>query len=104
MHKMGGVVSRFAIAVAAAVGLPMLYVASFGPAYWLASRNLLPCKKSLAVFYEPLNTVASKSPGALRSWATLCASRASNQFWAECQNVWFDAGIDVPFQSGSFDQ
>jgi hypothetical protein len=38
--------------LAAVVGLPVLYVASFGPACWLRSHRLLPAKTG--VLYKPM--------------------------------------------------
>lgn len=89
---------------AALIGLPMLYVLSFGPAYGLASRDVLPCKSSIERLYRPLNSIASSSEGPVRWWAKVFACRQTNQFWAETQNVWFDAGLDAPLQHGLFDQ
>jgi len=48
------------IVTAALIGLPVLYVASFGPACWLVS--LSTTKRTVSKVYAPLGTVISRGP------------------------------------------
>lgn len=41
------------VLIAALIGLPVLYVASFGPACWLVDRDLAPVRP-LAIAYYPI--------------------------------------------------
>jgi len=52
----------WAWAVALLIGIPLLYVASFGPACWLADREIIPSVE----FYRPLAQIVAKSPGPVR--------------------------------------
>src|SRR5438477_12997376 len=40
--------------VAVLIGVPVLYVASFGPACWIADRAAWPSQDALAKIYAPL--------------------------------------------------
>ncbi|MBS0264216.1 MAG: hypothetical protein JSS02_19925 [Planctomycetes bacterium] len=51
--------------LAGVVGLPALYVLSFGPACWLDSRDMLPLAKSA---YVPMRQFANDGPEPLRSF------------------------------------
>jgi hypothetical protein len=48
--------------VALLIGLPVLYVASFGPACWLADRQIFSCVE----IYRPLAKLAARCPGPVR--------------------------------------
>jgi hypothetical protein len=47
-----------------AVGLPILYIASFGPASWLASWGALPLTPT-AMFYKPIFLAGKHGPSLL---------------------------------------
>jgi len=57
--------------LAAVIGFPVLYVASFGPACWLAAdfqpvRGAHPCAGM--IFYWPLGRAACLGPYQMKSW------------------------------------
>ena len=52
--------------VALLVGLPVLYVASFGPACWLADRYSDRCLHPVAYVYRPFVAIANSSPEPIR--------------------------------------
>ena len=49
-------------AVVLPIWLPVLYAASFGPACWLADREIIPSVE----FYRPLARIAARNPGQMR--------------------------------------
>lgn len=55
----GGSAAAFAVAIVTLVILPLLYVASIGPAVWLADRGLISTDEDsgAALFYRPLEIV-----------------------------------------------
>ena len=60
--------------VALMIGLPVLYVASFGPACWIAGRNVELCE-TVEWIYSPVLEVAAEDAGVacngLWIWARL---------------------------------
>jgi hypothetical protein len=75
----------------AVVGLPILYIASFGPACWVTARAHDPVRSPRPprwmVIYWPLGTVVHRGwPGCLvlTRWSTLCV-RSGNiaVMWAD---------------------
>jgi hypothetical protein len=57
------------------IGLPVLYIASFGPACWIASRNLV-LMDTISCTYSPVLTIAADDERiagkGLRYWARFC--------------------------------
>lgn len=45
--------------VAVAIGLPMAYLVSFGPACWVSERRFLLRSQDLSAIYRPLIALAS---------------------------------------------
>jgi hypothetical protein len=64
--------------VAVCIGVPLLYVASFGPACWITSRWNLP-GRWLVVVYRPMTAVIELRSGilcdAVKSYSFLWASK-----------------------------
>src|SRR5262245_7401247 len=63
--------------VALLIGLPVLYVASFGPACWIASRSE---NWKISTFYWPIQSYVPYCPGggaALAWYARLCVPTES---------------------------
>jgi hypothetical protein len=72
--------------LAAVIGVPVLYVASFGPACWLTSGPA----REVPVIYRPITLVADSSK-AIRSavfWYATLQSRPG------CAMIWTQAGDD----------
>ncbi len=55
--------------------VPVLYVLSFGPAWWMASRGKLPAKGVAYAAFRPLIWATVRSQGPLRWWADLGSVR-----------------------------
>jgi len=62
------------ILTVALIGLPVLYVASFGPACWLASRGWLPITPA-GWIYAPI-LVEGPTLRPMRRYASLCGGTA----------------------------
>ncbi len=58
------------------IGLPVLYVASFGPACWLVDRGLI-ARQPVFNLYYPLASAATLAPGpvsnAIYNWGTVAS-------------------------------
>jgi hypothetical protein len=73
--------------VALLIGLPVLYVASFGPACWLYGNGIIPARTGGWAYraYEPLVdwTLQSKHPvaRALWAWSALGCRQGAMTLW-----------------------
>jgi hypothetical protein len=67
--------------IVALIGLPVLYVASFGPACWITSRcDLSPAR--LAAAYRPMMWVMGNGPGPLSDALVWYSFVGSADDWA----------------------
>ena len=76
-----------------------LYVLTFGPAWWLASREKLPTRDVARTIYRPLIWAVVEYEGPLRWWAELGAARRGQNMEHEYFVVWY--GLEIPYQQTS---
>jgi hypothetical protein len=67
--------------IAGAVLLPVLYVASFGPACWLASSQAWMPRKAVATCYQPLIRSCANGPNLLSEAVNWWTHRFSATEW-----------------------
>jgi hypothetical protein len=78
------------------VGLPVLYVASFGPACWLVDTGRLAARPA-AKFYKPLLSIDAY--GATNWYAGVCCRY--NPSWTRLRMI-DAAGLGSPVRSGAW--
>lgn len=79
----------------------VLYVGSFGPVWWLASRGKLPARNAFAIAFDPLIQLSEEYDGPIRWWAESLATPRCEHFAYESDRIWRD--LDIPYRQGSFD-
>src|SRR5262249_25893692 len=64
--------------VALLIGLPVLYVASFGPACWLFGRGILPCELTIDAYRPLIHLSFSQAP--ISGWLRWYARSGDRQY------------------------
>ena len=79
--------------VALLIGLPVLYVASFGPVCWLSSRTGNQHSGTVAtveLVFQPLLRLAVEGPEPICDWVTNYAQVGAQPEWCFRSSCWAD--------------